>query len=986
LAAITGVDASSQPNGIGPTFTRGVNDALMPPLGSPSAVVRAKAWINATSPDFLYPEQDPKGEHYLPILADKPSFGVAMSGGGLRAAILMLGYGRVLWREGLLQKARYVGSSSGSSWFLAAFSYANGTRLGGDGGYGGGEGIDGNVTTKSASEQPRFDGDAFFGQYLPPERLTEQAAQQELGSWGKAVAEAQMTPHSLMSGIAYRRRALTWWTDAVADLFLRPFGLHDLSSGTSAEGTKGPVAERVAKVLLTAFRAKQQADSERAADALAGNLQAVEAVRGAALKAGATPKLATAAAKAADFLLKTNATKVEEQWQLAAKIGVKRVWPSEPAGAPPPVFLACTQDRPYPLLAGTIHDPQDPLLFYPFEMTPMYVGSPGVYEQPSTVAASPVGALGGGLLEAHAWNSRLTRKQSRAAFEAARAAMIGEGGAGAQGSTAVKNNSSTTTLQHKHSIDVDATVDYFVPLAGQAAVSSGYLAQGFRPSSSPLKQLMAVDHFYYWNQLDFSKSGFALFGDGGGADPLGLYGHLRRGVKALLVLHATFQEPTGAAEEFALAGGYEIAQLFGVVPRGATRYSGTDEQAAATAAQVFAREHWAPLYQELRARFYAGEPAVIRRKGLRVLPNAFQAIRGGYDADVVFVFNVKTAGWEERLSLATRVQLERGRGNNNSPLGSYPAVPTGLAHAGPGLTALLGQQASWVMIQALPTIKAMLADLPAGERGVGRFETTVDEAQRAPAESAAMAVGLKVGEAPWPDVDRADAGLGIFGEKMLDRLLEHVPEGPTPLTAAAEKLGAAVAATVGRKQQRKGGDSEEAAASAAALASASSSSFVAPHRGPGAAAVVGNAAVMAALARAPAESGVGSAVAALAAAASPMLVDGRPPTRAEARAAALAGNDPRPAHERWMTRQYTRAQALGSALGGLRTQLVADTAGRVVAYGEKKMARPAVEALQRATDVLAPVKGPLLRSAANALAMGDLHGANPPRAVVEEEE
>jgi hypothetical protein len=962
-AGIVGIDAGTQPNGLGPTWSRGVNEVVMPPPGSPASVARATAWLNATSSSFLYPEQNPQNDHFLPRLLKKPNFGVCMSGGGLRAAILMLGYGRVLWSQGLLQKARYAGSSSGSSWFLAAFSYANATGTPWNA-----EAVDaaasqGEKNNKNNASST-FDGDAFFGAYLPPERLTEDAARRELGSWGRAVADAQLTPHSLWGGIAYRRRALTWWTDVASDLFLRPFGLHDLSSGTSAWGTQGPVAQRVASVLERASKAQREAEAERAAATLEGNLQAVEVVRESVTKA-AGAKAGAAAAAAASEALKTNATAVEERWKLAGdKFGIRRVYPAASPGSPPPVYQACTQDRPYPLLAGTIYAPQDPTFFYPFEMTPMYVGSPGVYEN----ASSPVGPLGGGFVEAHAWNSRLLDGGRRAFADAQRAV------AEAEATSAASKRRNGTPSSSTPSIDVTTSVDYFVPLAGQVGVSSAFLAQGFRPSSSPLKQLLAVDHFFYWNQLDFAASKNVLFADGGGTDPLGIYGNLRRGVKALLVLHATFQEPTGAAEEFALAGGYEVASLFGYVPRGATRYSGTSERATAEHSQVFEEREWAPLYQELRARFYAGEPPVIRRKALKVLPNAFQAVRGGYQADVVFVFNVRTAGWEERLPVATRLSLERGRGNGNSPLGSYPVVPTGLAHAGPGLTGLLGQQASWTMIHALPVIKAMLADLPAGERGVGKYETTKEEAARAPEEAAAMAVGLRVGEAPWADVDRADGGLGAMGEKVIDAVVAHVPRGPAPglVSTAAGKL----AHWLGGKS---GVEAEEALALAAdaegADAAPSTPSTPSP-RGPGAAAVIGNAPVMAALAGAPAESGVGGALAALAAAASPMLVDGRPPTRAESRAAALEGNDPRPAHERWLTRQYTRAQALGSAMGGLRTQAVADTAGKLVSGVEDKLMAPVVAGVKRATDLLAPVKGPLLRRAAGVLAAGDLQGAN----------
>jgi hypothetical protein len=43
---------------------------------------------------FLYPEQDPSSDYYLPVIAKRPNFGIAVSGGGYRAVTLALGYVR----------------------------------------------------------------------------------------------------------------------------------------------------------------------------------------------------------------------------------------------------------------------------------------------------------------------------------------------------------------------------------------------------------------------------------------------------------------------------------------------------------------------------------------------------------------------------------------------------------------------------------------------------------------------------------------------------------------------------------------------------------------------------------------------------------------------------------------------------------------------------------------------------------------------------
>jgi hypothetical protein len=59
----------------------------------------------------------------MPTLAQKPAIGVAMSGGGLRAATLSLGLLRALYTSGRLQRMRYLSSNSGSSWLNSVLSF-----------------------------------------------------------------------------------------------------------------------------------------------------------------------------------------------------------------------------------------------------------------------------------------------------------------------------------------------------------------------------------------------------------------------------------------------------------------------------------------------------------------------------------------------------------------------------------------------------------------------------------------------------------------------------------------------------------------------------------------------------------------------------------------------------------------------------------------------------------------------------------------------
>lgn len=68
---------------------------------------------DATTPGFTFPELDPSGPYGIDSLQKKQNFAIGISGGGLRAVTLGLGFVSGLWRSKLLQKARYIGGASG---------------------------------------------------------------------------------------------------------------------------------------------------------------------------------------------------------------------------------------------------------------------------------------------------------------------------------------------------------------------------------------------------------------------------------------------------------------------------------------------------------------------------------------------------------------------------------------------------------------------------------------------------------------------------------------------------------------------------------------------------------------------------------------------------------------------------------------------------------------------------------------------------------
>jgi hypothetical protein len=60
------------------------------------AAVQVRIWTNITATDFVWPEVDPYGDFGIEQLRQRPSLGIALSGGGLRAAALAYGWLRTL--------------------------------------------------------------------------------------------------------------------------------------------------------------------------------------------------------------------------------------------------------------------------------------------------------------------------------------------------------------------------------------------------------------------------------------------------------------------------------------------------------------------------------------------------------------------------------------------------------------------------------------------------------------------------------------------------------------------------------------------------------------------------------------------------------------------------------------------------------------------------------------------------------------------------
>ena len=122
---------------------------LSPVLGDevyqPPQPFTVKTFTGANESWFTYPElTNPSTSNYsIPALLAKPNVGIAISGGGFRAATLGLGWLRALHLLNITSAARYFSSNSGGTWLNSAFSF-----------------------------QAKYPVEQFLGSYLPPEQLT----------------------------------------------------------------------------------------------------------------------------------------------------------------------------------------------------------------------------------------------------------------------------------------------------------------------------------------------------------------------------------------------------------------------------------------------------------------------------------------------------------------------------------------------------------------------------------------------------------------------------------------------------------------------------------------------------------------------------------------------------------------------------------------------------------------------------------------------
>ncbi|KAF8071043.1 hypothetical protein HT031_001125 [Scenedesmus sp. PABB004] len=161
----------------------------------------------------------------MPGLLAKPNLGIALSGGGMRAASLGLGWLRGLAALNATRAARYLASNSGGSWLNAAWSF-----------------------------QDAIAPDVFLGPFVPPTGLSlaalaALARSAPPGAIEGVIANSGLALTGAAGAILDAARSLARgeqqgvgaWSAAVGAAFLAPYGLNADAATFTAAGTAGPV-------------------------------------------------------------------------------------------------------------------------------------------------------------------------------------------------------------------------------------------------------------------------------------------------------------------------------------------------------------------------------------------------------------------------------------------------------------------------------------------------------------------------------------------------------------------------------------------------------------------------------------------------------------------------------------------------------------------------------------------------------------------------
>lgn len=271
------------------------------------------------------------------------------------------------------------------------------------------------------------------------------------------------------------------------------------------------------------------------------------------------------------------------------------------------------KNRPYPLVGGTILRPKRNR--YPFEMSPLYVGINQLYKK---AGSSRKYDIGGGYVEPHGFDSDSPNKYSK-----------------------TENEAHVRLGRWRHMFTLGDVI-------GTSGAAPAEYAERFK------LEFLGFPEYKYWSPAKVGGTTRAKeydFGDGGILENTGIMPFLRRKVKKIILF---VNGSTALAEDS--AGKIELSSsipaLFHPIPN---QYGdkGFDDNI------VFANqeEKYNQLVTKLIELKSEGKPA-IHIDNYQVTKQERQGVDGGFDVDVMWVYNDIVRDWINQLPVDIKIRLE----------------------------------------------------------------------------------------------------------------------------------------------------------------------------------------------------------------------------------------------------------------------------------------------------------------------------------------
>ena len=226
---------------------------------------------------------------------------------------------------------------------------------------------------------------------------------------------------------------------------------------------------------------------------------------------------------------------------------------------------------------------------------------------------------------------------------------------------------------------------------------------------TPDWDVRAYPHAPYWTLPGADGGPCAvndLFTDGGEVDPLALLGMLRRRIPAVVVFINSVWPLSldHDARHWPHRGQIDpaVPPLFG---QPSPRWPHN---------RIFSPPAYREVVSAWQAAKHAGRPLVVSTR-LRVEPNAWWGIEGGWEVSVCWVYNDRVPSWEARLGDNVRGVLLSGDGDApDGPLARFPQFRTvgenigALTRLTPTQANMLAELAGWGVLESGDTLGDLL--------------------------------------------------------------------------------------------------------------------------------------------------------------------------------------------------------------------------------------------------------------------------------------